>query len=131
MAKSAKEKELKESVLGPYLAKLRTIKGITLREVEEATSKTVSNAYLSQLENGYIGKPSPNILHSLAEVYGVPYENLMEKAGYLISGQERDDSEKHGRAATLAGEPLTKDEEDELLNYLAFMRTKKGKENKA
>jgi transcriptional regulator with XRE-family HTH domain len=39
---------------------------------------------LSQLENGKIRKPSPNVLHGLANVYAVPYETLMEKAGYLL-----------------------------------------------
>src|SRR5512134_2484030 len=69
--------------LGTLLADLRTAKGLSLREVEEGTGKAVSNAYLSQLENGRIRKPSPNVLHALAGVYAVPYETLMEKAGYL------------------------------------------------
>src|SRR3990170_3728692 len=59
--------------LGSLLGDLRTAKGFSLREVEEATDKAVSNAYLSQLERGKIRKPSPNLLHSLAAVYGVPY----------------------------------------------------------
>jgi len=56
---------------------LRTAKGFTLRQVEEATDN--ANAYLTQ--QGKVQKPSPNVLHSLAEVYAVPYESLMEKAG--------------------------------------------------
>ena len=75
--------------LGAVLADLRTAKGLSLREVEEATGKAVSNAYLSQLENGKIQKPSPNVLHSLAAVYAVPYEALMEKAGYLLPSEDR------------------------------------------
>jgi len=75
------------SELGALLADLRTAKGFSLREVEEASGKAVSNAYLSQLENGKIKKPSPNVLHSLAEVYVVPYEALMEKAGYLLPSE--------------------------------------------
>src|SRR6201988_1911506 len=74
----------KPAELGTLLADLRTAKGLSLREVEEATGKAVSNAYLSQLENGKIRKPSPTVLHSLAGVYGLPYEVLMEKAGYLL-----------------------------------------------
>jgi transcriptional regulator with XRE-family HTH domain len=80
--------------LGALLADLRTAKGFSLREVEEATGKAVSNAYLSQLENGKIKKPSPNVLHSLAEVYAVPYETLIAE------------------------------EEEELLKYLAFLRSR-------
>jgi transcriptional regulator with XRE-family HTH domain len=69
------------SALGALLADLRTAKGLSLREVEEATGKAVSNAYLSQLENGKIKKPSPNVLHSLAEIYAVPYEGASELLG--------------------------------------------------
>src|SRR5688572_30352677 len=73
--------------LATLLTDLRTAKGLSLREVEEATGKAVSNAYLSQLENGKIRKPSPNVLYTLAEVYAVPYEALMEKAGYLLPSE--------------------------------------------
>ena len=110
--------------LGAFLSDVRSAKKMTLREVEEATDGGVSNAYLSQLENGRIAKPSPNILYQLAEVYAVPYDKLMEKAGYLAAS--RDDSQKHGRVATFADENLTTEEEDALLSYLAFLRHRKG-----
>jgi transcriptional regulator with XRE-family HTH domain len=116
--------------LGSYLADLRLAKGLTLRDVEDATGKDVSNAYLSQLEHGRIGKPSPNILHSLASVYGVAYETLMEKAGYITDSSQGKPGQKHGRAATFAIDNLTTEEEAELLSYLAFMRSKKGKREK-
>src|SRR5882762_4724230 len=74
----------RSSELGVLLSDLRKAKGFSLREVEEAADKAVSNAYLSQLENGKIRKPSPNVLYSLAEVYAVPYDTLMERAGYLL-----------------------------------------------
>ena len=93
-----------------------------MREVEEATSKAVSNAYLSQLENGKIKKPSPNMLHSLAEVYAVPYEALMEKAGYLV--RSKDGRGRRKRLAAFAIEDLTAEEEEELLKYLAFLRSR-------
>lgn len=112
--------------LGNYLANVRTAKRMTLREVEEATDKDVSNAYLSQLENGKINKPSPSILHSLAAVYGIPYEILMEKAGYITPTKDRSADEQHGRVATFAGENLTREEEEELLEYLAFLRTRRS-----
>ena len=113
--------------LGAYLKSVRAGTDMTLREVEDATGKEVSNAYLSQLENGKIAKPSPNILHALASVYDVPYEKLMERAGYITSTTSRNDGEKHGRAATFAIDNLTLDEEKELLKYLSFYRSQKGK----
>jgi HTH-type transcriptional regulator, competence development regulator len=108
--------------LGALLADLRTAKGLSLREVEVATGKAVSNAYLSQLENGKIRKPSPNVLLSLAEVYAVPYEALMEKAGYLLPSQNGSGHRK--RLAVFAIDDLTAEEEEELLKYLAFLRSR-------
>lgn len=113
--------------LGEYLANVRASKKMKLREVEEATGRAVSNAYLSQLENGRISKPSPNILHSLALAYAVPYEVLMEKAGYVMASAARPEAAKHGRVATFADKNLTLAEEEALLSYLAFLRSKPGK----
>jgi transcriptional regulator with XRE-family HTH domain len=110
------------SELGALLADLRTAQGFSLRQVEEATGKAVSNAYLSQLENGKIKKPSPNVLHSLAEVYAVPYESLMEKAGYLLPNE--DGAGRRKRLAVFAIDDLTAEEEEELLKYLAFLRSR-------
>jgi transcriptional regulator with XRE-family HTH domain len=101
---------------------LRTAKGLSLREVEEATEKAVSNAYLSQLENGKIQKPSPNVLHSLADVYAVPYEALMERAGYLLPSENG--GGRRTRLTAFAIDDLTAEEEEELLKYLAFLRSR-------
>jgi transcriptional regulator with XRE-family HTH domain len=112
----------KPSELGAFLADLRRAKGFSLREVEEATGRAVSNAYLSQLEKGKIQKPSPTMLHSLAEAHAVPYEALMAKAGYLLPPKGK------GRRRSLAGfaiDDLTVEEEEELLKYLAFLRSRR------
>jgi len=113
--------------LGEYLASLRLSKWMSLREVEEASEKAVSNAYLSQLEKGRIGKPSPNILHALATIYGVPYESLMEKAGYIVNKATVPKGARHGRVATFANDDLTPAEEEELRRYLGYLRSFKGK----
>ena len=111
--------------LGALLADLRTAKGLSLREVEEATDKAVSNAYLSQLEHGKIRKPSPHVLHSLAAIYAVPYEALMEKAGYLAPSQGPTDA-RRARLAVFSIDDLTAEEEEELLKYLAFLRSRRS-----
>ena len=110
--------------LGQYLASIRADRKMTLREVEEATEKGVSNAYLSQIENDKIRKPSPNVLHSLAEIYAISFENLMVRAGYLMPSSERADDDRHGRVATFAEHNLTEEEESELLRFLQFIRSK-------
>ncbi|MEX2672841.1 MAG: helix-turn-helix domain-containing protein [Phycisphaeraceae bacterium] len=119
-------KEHAKQSLGDFLAYIRTAKKMTLREVEQASDKQISNAYLSQLERGRITKPSPSVLHTLAGVYGVPYETLMEKAGYIMPSSEREEGQAHGRVATVAGENLSPEEEEELLRYLAFLRSRRG-----
>ncbi len=70
------------SDLGSYLKSTRTKKRLSLRKVEESTS--ISNAYLSQLENGKIENPSPSILHKIASTYQVSYSKLMVLAGHPI-----------------------------------------------
>lgn len=114
--------------LGQYLGSIRLDRKMSLRAVEEATNKEVSNAYISQLENGRITNPSPNVLHTLADTYEVDYIKLMELAGYLPTAEDRSDQARHGRTATFAEHHLTKDEEAELLDYLKYLRTKQTRE---
>ena len=119
--------EQRRSQLGAVLADLRTARGFTLRQVEEGTGNAVSNAYLSQLEKGKVQKPSPNVLHSLAAVYAVPYESLMERAGYLLPAGEGENRPRR-RLGAFALDDLTAEEEEELLKYLAFLRSRKPAE---
>jgi transcriptional regulator with XRE-family HTH domain len=109
--------------LGQYLASIRSDRKLTLRQVEEATGKEVSNAYLSQIENDKIKQPSPNVLYRLSEIYAISYEQLMEMAGYIT--KSRADSARHGRVATFAEHHLSPAEESELLDFLQFIRSRK------
>ncbi len=112
--------------LGQYLASIRTDRGLSQREVEKQTDKLVSNAYLSQIETDQIKKPNPNILHALAEVYEISYEDLMERAGFVVPTRVRSGSEqRHGRIATFAGHNLTPEEEAELVKFLGYLRSRK------
>ncbi len=125
MLATTDERSVVKPSVGKYLASIRVDRGMTLRSVEEATNKQVSNAYLSQIENEKIQKPSPNILHALAELYGISFEKLMEMAGYIVPGTKRSDSERHGRVATFAEHNLTTEEEAALIEYLQFIRRKR------
>jgi transcriptional regulator with XRE-family HTH domain len=115
------------SSLGNYINSIRRGLDLSLRDVEEATNKEVSNDYLSQLENGKIAKPSPHILYSLSQALNVKYETLMERAGYIVPASESEDGRKHGRAATFAIDNLTRDEEKALLEHLAYLRWQRKK----
>lgn len=111
--------------LGQELRRIRLLHGFTLMDVERAVG--VSNAYLSQVETGKIEKPSPAKLYSLAELYHVSYDQLMETAGYIT--KRADTSAKS--SDTLAGaafsslQELTADEKDALAQYLAAYRIMK------
>lgn len=68
---------------GRLIRDLRKEMGLTLMELSNASG--VSQPYLSHIENGKRGIPSPDILRKLSEPLDVAYELLMEKAGYLLN----------------------------------------------
>ena len=109
--------------LGSELREVRTMRNLSLRDVESATG--ISNAYLSQLENGKVKKPSPHFLHKLAKLYEVDYEMLMEAAGYIHGRTDRPGPSTPLGAALFSDQDLTPEEEWELALYLQFLRSKK------
>lgn len=109
--------------LGSQLQRVRALRKLSLRDVEQATG--ISNAYLSQLENGKINKPSPHFLHKLAKLYEVEYEILMEAAGYVHERQQKSGPATLLGAALFSDNKLTAEEEQELARYLQYLRAKK------
>lgn len=107
---------------GEGLKTARELRNLSLREVEEATG--ISNAYLSQLENNKIKKPSPHFLHKLAALYDIGYELLMESAGY-VQRKSAEGPKTLAGAALFSQEKLTSEEEEKLAEYLAFLRRKR------
>ena len=93
--------------LGEYLKSIRQDRKLTLRAVEEATEKEVSNAYLSQIETGKVKRPSPNVLSALADLYSVSFEGLMRRAGHLKPARELETTDRHGRVATFSEHNLS------------------------
>ncbi len=108
--------------LGPVLRSRREDLRLTLRDVERKTG--LSNAYLSQIENGKITQPAPAVLAKLAEIYDLPYNQLMEFAGH----PSQVDSDKRTIVFKRIGktEELSRDEEEELVRYLAFIRSRRS-----
>ena len=111
--------------LGQFLKDIRASRGLTLRDVERVTDGKISNAYLSQLENDKVAKPSPHFLHKLSKLYAVDYEMLMEAAGYVHDREEKQGPKTLSGAALFSEGNLTPDEEEELARYLQFLRAKK------
>lgn len=111
---------------GIYLKELRVLSGLSLREVEKATNKAVSNAYISQIESGKIETPSPHILDKLAAVYGVPHREIMEAAGYIRRASGEKKLATSGIQFSLK-QNLTNEEREEVVRFLEYLRFRKGK----
>jgi transcriptional regulator with XRE-family HTH domain len=109
--------------LGELLADARGRRKLTLRAVQEAVG--ISNAYLSQLETGKVQSPSPVVLHKLSELYELPYETVMEAAGYPPP-RNANPSGPTDRLAARIGK-TTPDEEDALVEYLRFIRSQRNR----
>lgn len=115
-----------DQTLGQGLKVARDLRRLSLRDIEKVTG--ISNAYLSQLENDKINKPSPYFLHKLSALYEIDYELLMGAAGYFQKNEIPE-----GQPKTLAGAALfsvaklTPEEEQQLAEYLQFLRSKPKK----
>lgn len=110
--------------LGNFLKSARLKKQLSLRDVE--SSVKVSNAYLSQLEGGKIKAPSPSILHKLCELYEISYTDVMTLAGHPLPDTQMADVPKGQMEFARRIGSVTKDEADSLIEYLEFLRSRKG-----
>ncbi|MEA2609396.1 MAG: hypothetical protein QOJ75_1639 [Chloroflexota bacterium] len=107
---------------GSVLRQAREVRGLSA--IETARTAGISSAYLSKLENDSVKKPSPQVLHQLAEVLAVPYAELMTLVGYRVPGVEQPTDAARLNAALFAD--LTDEERDELVEYLAWYRARDG-----
>src|SRR5258705_11134812 len=112
----------KNNTLEYVLKEAREVKKFALRAGEEMTG--ISNAYLSQIENDKIKKPSVDILHKLATLYKIDFNYILHVAGLV----EKSDSKNVSFGKyVFSKENLTKEEEQELIQYLKFIRERKSK----
>lgn len=76
---------------GKYLKSLRKGKKLTVRQLDLYSG--VSHSYISQMEAGKRGIPTPDILNKLSKPLGVEYGDLMKVAGY-IKEELKDEKQK-------------------------------------
>lgn len=107
--------------LGKILKEVREKIPLTLRQVEDATG--ISNAYLSQLENDKIKKPSASILYKLASVYGLKLETLLQAAGIIEKGNEEVKSNPNSIA--FYAKDLDSEQKQKVVEYIQFIRSRK------
>lgn len=108
--------------LGVVLRRARDVRALTA--VDAARAASISGAYLSKLENDAVKRPSPPVLLQLGEALGLPYADLMRLAGYHVPGESNGHAAAAAVGAALFGD-LTDDERDELLEYLAWYRSRR------
>src|SRR5579859_8017736 len=88
------------ATISEYVAAVREVRGYTLQEVVDLVADAVrhntlpkscslTKGYLSCLEAGKFTHPSPFKLQALAHVYRIPYESLLQKAGYLQTTDDK------------------------------------------
>lgn len=71
---------------GVYIKELRRRRKLTIRQLDQRSG--VSHSYISQMERGERGIPSPDILMKLSKPLGIEYEELMIVAGHLKREQK-------------------------------------------
>jgi transcriptional regulator with XRE-family HTH domain len=74
---------LEGTEFGKHLKGLRKAAKLSMANLAEASG--VSQPYISQIERGERGVPSPEILKKLSTVLNTPYLDLMLQAGFLPS----------------------------------------------
>lgn len=79
---------------------------MTIRQLELYSG--VSNAYISQIERGERGIPSPDILKKLSKPLNIEYSELMKKAGYLDEMREINEDYEFDAIKRLSPEKLKK-----------------------
>lgn len=112
--------------LGETLKSSRELMRLTLRQVEDATG--ISNAYLSQLENEKIKKPSANVLYKLSSLYRVDLNVLLSAAGIIEKNEKAEKKPSSILLKNIAfyAENLTEEEEEKVLEYIKFLRHNKN-----
>lgn len=126
------------ATVGQYLSSLRKAKGFTMSTVVEEVKllieankledqSAISRGYLSSLESDKYLHPSPFKLKALAHVYKIPYELLLNKAGYW---DKTNKNIKENAAFTLMlkeVQDMTPGERESVLDYIEYVKSRRNK----
>ncbi|RZJ56014.1 MAG: helix-turn-helix domain-containing protein [Flavobacterium sp.] len=112
--------------LGGTLKQARELAPFTLRQVEDATG--ISNAYLSQLENDKIKKPSANVLYKLSSLYKIELNTLLAASGIIEETNKNLIEVKPGsdwlnRLAHYSDD-FSEAQKDEIMEFIKYMKFK-------
>ncbi|MDO7907172.1 helix-turn-helix domain-containing protein [Paenibacillus sp. JX-17] len=83
---------MEQHSFGTYMRHLREEQGMSINQL--AASADISNSQISRIENGLRGVPKPVTIRKISDALGIPYAELMQRAGYLEDGAEAYMNEK-------------------------------------
>lgn len=112
------------SDLGLYIREQRTSKKMSIRKLAEEAG--ISHTEIKRIEDGLRRQTSPQVLRSISGALNVPYEELMEVAGYI-------DNNTHSTggivvpAGIMGADDLTEDELTEVNQFIEFLKNKRKK----
>lgn len=107
--------------LGKFIEEHRMAKHLSARKLAELAK--ISHTEIHRLENGERKHPSPLILKSIAHALDVSFDEIMIAADYI-------DDIHHSAIVPMiiSGiHDLTEKELEEVLNFINFLRNKRGK----
>lgn len=104
--------------LAIFIKERRESLQLSTRKLAELSN--VSHSEIHRLENGERRHPSPPLLKDLAKGLSVPYEEIMQAAGYM----DRIPSTPV-IAPKIAFSDLTEDEQDQVRTFIEFLRSKR------
>jgi len=127
--------------LADYLYYLRTLRHLSMRDVEEEAKRLykkggikkgglISYAYISNIESRRVSKPSPVILRTLALVYNIAQEMVLEKAGYLDRKRPKLEEDIAFTLMLKEVPKMTDDEKQSLLDYIDFVKSRRKRYEK-
>lgn len=111
--------------LGSSLKKSRELLGLTLKQVETETG--ISNAYLSQLENDKIKKPSASVLYKLSSMYKIDLNGLLETSGVVkrAKPEEKKISNEWLNRLAFYTDDLSPEQQEDILKYIKYVKQQK------
>ncbi len=126
------------STVWGYLKSVREAKGFTIRIVIDLINKAVSEeklepqaaisrGYLSNLESGKYLHPSPFKLKGLAVAYNIPYELLLNKAGYWDKTSKKVKEDATFTLMLKEVQDMTVRERQTVLDYIEYVKSRRNK----
>jgi transcriptional regulator with XRE-family HTH domain len=124
------------ATVGKYVSSVRESKGFTLRTVVDLVKQLIkkgelekqsalSRGYLSSLESDKYVHPSPFKLKALAHVYKIPYELLLNKAGYWDKTKKNIKEDASFTLMLKEVQEMTPGERESVLEYIEFVKSRR------